>query len=339
VARKIGSIAGGGVVTLFLASVAVFVILRILPADPTRLILGPFATAGALHHERVLLGLNLPVYIQYVHYVAGFVRGNWGFDYGTGTPVLKEVVTRLPASLELGFYAMMFATVGAVCAALFSVGARSRLVDSACRAVAFVGLGSPPFWISLVLLVLFAQYLRWLPGPVGRLSIGVAPPPTVTHFYTFDALIAGQWGKVTDALDHILLPALTLGLAPFGFLFRLLRHSLLEVSDAEFLLVCQGKGLTRWQALVRHGLPNALLPALTALGLLVGQLVAGSVLVEAVFNWPGVGQLVVNSVLAREYAVVEAFVILSAIAFIVVNRIVDALYVVVDPRLRRPPAT
>jgi peptide/nickel transport system permease protein len=326
----------GAIVTLFIASVAVFVILRMLPADPARLILGPLASAAALQHERAVLGLNQPLYVQYVDYVVGFVHGNWGFDYGTGAPVLKEVVTRLPASLELGFYAMLFAVIGALAGAVASVGARSRVVDSVCRAVAFVGLGSPPFWIGLMALVLFAEYLHVLPGPVGRLGVGVSAPPATTHFYTWDALIAGQWGTFANAMEHILLPALTLGLAPFGYLFRLLRHSLREVSDEDFLLVCQGKGLTRWQALMRHGVPNALLPALTALGLLVAQLVAGSVLVEAVFNWPGVGQLVVNSVLAREYGVVEAFVILSALAFIAVNLIVDSLYVVIDPRLRRP---
>lgn len=335
-AHSIGVRLGGALITLFIASIAVFIILRLLPADPARLILGPLASAAAIQHERIALGLNQPIYVQYLQYLAGFVRGNWGFDYANGTPVLQEVITRLPASLELGCYAMLFAVLGAVVAAVAAVGARSRVVDSICRGIAFIGLGSPPFWIGLMALVLFAEYLHWLPGPVGRLSVGIAPPPTITHFYTWDALLSGQWGTFVNALEHLLLPAFTLALAPFGYLFRLLRHSLLEVSDEDFLLVCQGKGLTRWQALMRHGVPNALLPALTALGLLVAQLVAGSVLVEAVFNWPGVGQLVVNSVLAREYGVVEAFVILSAFAFIVVNLIVDALYVVIDPRLRRP---
>ncbi len=334
--RTVGSRLIGAAITLFIASVAVFVILRLLPADPARLILGPLASPAAIQHERAALGLDQPLYTQYATYLVGFAHGKWGFDYENGTPVLTEVVTRLPASLELGFYALLFATVGAVVAAVASVGARSHAVDRIFRSLAFVGLGSPPFWIGLMALVLFAEYLHWLPGPVGRLGVGIAPPPTTTHFYTWDALLHGRWGTFVDAFRHLLLPALTLGLAPFGYLFRLLRHSLMEVSDEDFLLVCQGKGLTRWQALLRHGVPTALLPALTALGLLVAQLVAGSVLVESVFDWPGVGQLVVNSVLAREYGVVQAFVILSAVAFVLMNMVVDALYVVVDPRLRRP---
>lgn len=334
--RTLGSRLVGALATLLLASIAVFIILRLLPADPARLILGPLASAAALQRERVLLGLNQPIYVQYAEYVRSFVTGNWGFDYSNGTSVLSEVVTRLPASLELGFYAMLFAIGGAVVGAVISVGARWRGADRVVRGLAFLGQGSPPFWIGLMLLVLFSEYMRVLPGPVGRLSLGVTPPPTVTHFYTIDSLLAGQWSTFGDSVEHLLLPAITLGLAPFGYLLRLLRQSLVAVSEEDFLMVCQAKGMTRWRALVLHGLPNSLLPVLTAAGLLVAQLVAGSILVESVFNWPGVGQLVVNSVVDREYGVVQAFVVLSAVAFITVNIVVDILYVVVDPRLRRP---
>lgn len=336
--RWVASRLGGGIVTLVLASLAAFIILRLLPADPARLILGPLAGAAALQKERSALGLTQPIYVQYWTFVTDFVRGQWGFDYGTGSPVLTEVVQRLPASLELGFYAMCFAVVGSVSAALAAVTIRNPLADRLSRAVAFFGLGSPPFWVGLMLLLVFAEGLHILPGPDGRLSPGAAPPTAITHFYTLDALFSGSWSTFGDAVGHLVLPAVTLGLAPFGYLFRLLRQSLRQVGDEDFMVVCEGKGLTRGQALIRHGLPNSLLPALTAGGLLVAQLVAGSVLVEAVFNWPGVGQLVVNSVLQREYGVVEAFIILSAIAFVLVNGIVDALYVVIDPRLRRRAA-
>lgn len=336
--RWVSSRLGGGIVTLVLASLAAFIILRLLPADPARLILGPLAGAAALQKERAALGLTQPIYVQYWTFITDFVRGQWGFDYGTGSPVLTEVVQRLPASLELGFYAMCFAVVGSVSAALAAVTIRNPLADRLSRAVAFFGLGSPPFWVGLMLLLVFAEGLHILPGPDGRLSPGTAPPTAITHFYTLDALFSGSWSTFGDAVGHLVLPAVTLGLAPFGYLFRLLRQSLRQVGDEDFMVVCEGKGLTRGQALIRHGLPNSLLPALTAGGLLVAQLVAGSVLVEAVFNWPGVGQLVVNSVLQREYGVVEAFIILSAIAFVLVNGIVDALYVVIDPRLRRRAA-
>jgi peptide/nickel transport system permease protein len=305
-----------------------------LPADPARLILGPMASSRAIAQERVQLGLNHPVFVQYGLYISQFVRGQWGFDYSNGIPVLQEIGEKLPASLELGFYAMLFAIFGSLIAAVTSVW--SGWADKVARSVAFVGLGSAPFWMGLVFILLFAQYLHVLPGPVGRLAVGTSPPPTVTGFYTIDALVAGQWSTFLDAVEHLILPAITLGLAPFGYLFRLLRQSLKGTADQEFMLVCEGKGLTRLQVILRHGVPNAVLPALTAAGLLVAQLVAGSILVESVFDWPGVGQLVVNSIVDREYAVVQAFVIMSAIAFVLVNILVDSLYSVIDPRLRRP---
>ena len=327
---------GGALLTILLASLVAFVILRILPGNPTRLILGPLASAQAIEHEKVALGLTKPLFEQYGTYLATFVQGQWGFDYNSGVPVLQEVVARLPASLELGFYALLMAFVGAVLTAVMSVYFDWKVPDYLFRAGAYFSLGSPPFWVGLMALVVFAEYLHVLPGPTGRLAVGASPPPALTHFYTFDSLLSGQWGGLGDSLAHLLLPAATLGLASYGYLYRLLRNSLRGVVDEEYLVVCRSKGLTKWQALVRHALPNSLLPTVTAGGLLVAQLVAGSVLVETVFNWPGVGQLVVQSILVREYAVVEAFVLLSAVAFVIVNLAVDGLYAVIDPRLRRP---
>jgi peptide/nickel transport system permease protein len=166
------------------------------------------------------------------------------------------------------------------------------------------------------------------------LGPAVVPPPTVTGLYTVDAILTGQWGTLADALAHLLLPALTLGFAPFAYLVRLLRANLLEVAREQFILVVRSKGLGRWTAFARHALPNAFLPTLTAGGLLLAQLVAGSVLVERVFNWPGVGALVVTSILSQDYAVVQSFILLSAIAYVGVNLIVDMLYGVIDPRVR-----
>jgi ABC-type dipeptide/oligopeptide/nickel transport system permease component len=334
--RAVSERVGGALLTLLLASLVAFVVLRLLPGDPARLILGPFASSSALAAQRAALGLDQPLYVEYISYLGGFITGHWGFDYSTGQPILSEVVARLPASLELGFYALLMAFVGAVVTAVASVHFRWKGPDYLFRAGAYFSLGSPPFWVGLMALVVFAEYLNVLPGPTGRLSIGASPPPTITHFYTFDAILTAQWGTLGDALSHLVLPAATLGLASYGYLYRLLRNSLLQVVDEEFMAVCSSKGLTRSQAMFRHALPNSLLPTVTAGGLLVAQLVAGSVLVETVFDWPGVGQLVVNSILVKEYGVVEAFVLLSAIAFVGVNLVVDALYVVIDPRVRRP---
>lgn len=326
---------GGALLTILLASLVAFIVLRVLPGNPARLILGQLASQRAVEHERIALGLGQPLAVQYVTYITSFVQGHWGFDYSSGQPVLQEVVARLPASLELGFYATLMAVVLAVVTAVASVYFSWKVPDYIFRAGAYFSLGSPPFWVGLLALVLFAEYLHVMPGPTGRLAIGASPPPTVTHFYTFDAILSGRWETLLDAVWHLVLPAAALGLTSYGYLYRLLRNSLIGVLDEEYLVVCRSKGMSRRKALMRHALPNSLLPTITAGGLVVAQLVAGSVLVETVFNWPGVGQLVVQSIVNREYAVVEAFVLMSAVVFVAVNLAVDGLYVVIDPRLRR----
>jgi ABC-type dipeptide/oligopeptide/nickel transport system permease component len=337
-ARVVADKLGGALLAIFGASIVAFVFMRALPGNPARLILGPLASQEAIVNQEHLMGLNEPLYVQYWRYIEGVFTGDWGFSFSTGETVRQEIVSRLPASIELGLYAFGFAFVGAVLLALVATYRRRPWVDGIIRGIAFFGLGTPPFWFGLVALLLFSQVWPIFPGPEGRLGINVASPPTVTHLYTIDALIAGQWSTEVDALWHLALPAITLGLAPFAFLVRLLRANLLDTSREPFILVVRSKGLGRWSAFVRHALPNAFLPTLTAGGLLLAQLLAGSVLVEEVFDWPGVGQFVVNAVLEQDYAVVQTFVLLSAVAYVVVNFVVDVLYGVIDPRVRIPVA-
>jgi ABC-type dipeptide/oligopeptide/nickel transport system permease component len=324
------------VVTIFGASVIGFVLLRVLPGDPARLVAGRLASAQAVATMRRVLGLNLPLYRQYGWYVGDFFQGNWGFSYSVGQPVRTLIAARLPASLELGCYAFLIAFAAALVLALVSV--RRPLADRAVRGLSFLGLGTPPFWLALLLLLLLSQWLHIFPGPEGRLSPNTAAPPAVTHFYTADALLAGQFGVFLDALRHLLLPAVTLAFADFAFLVRLLRANLFEVAREPFMAVVRSKGISRAAALRRHALPNAFLPTLTVGGLVLAELIAGSVLVETVFDWPGVGALVVQSIQRDDYAVVETFILLSAVVYVVVNLVVDILYGVIDPRVRLRPA-
>jgi len=173
----------------------------------------------------------------------------------------------------------------------------------------------------------------------GRLSPTATAPPQVTGFYTIDALLAGQWGTFWDAAMHLVLPAVTLGFILFAVLVRLLRANLLGVEREHFLLVVKSKGIARWPAFVRHAVPNAVLPTMTAAGLLLAELLTGSVLVERVFNWPGVGGLIVDSIQRKDYAVTQAFILLVALAYVIVNAVVDLLYILIDPRTRLPAAT
>lgn len=334
--RYVISKVASAVVTVLGASLIAFVLLRLLPGDPVRLVVGRLATPAEVAATRRAMGLDLPVPVQFYRYLTGFVRGDWGYSYTVGQPVRTLIVTRLPASLELGFCAFVLAFAAALVLALLSV--RSRPADRIVRGLSFIGLGTPPFWLALLFLLLLSQHFHLFPGPEGRLSPGVPPPPPVTRFYTADALLAGQWGTFGDALRHLVLPALTLGFADFAFLVRLLRTNLMEVSREPFISVARGKGLVRSLALRRHALPNAFLPTLTVGGLVLAELLAGSVLIETVFDWPGVGALVAQSIQRKDYAVVETFILLSAVAYVVVNLVVDLLYGVIDPRVRVRPA-
>ena len=334
--RTVAGKAGGALLAVFGASLLAFLFMRVLPGNPARLIVGPLATPQAITEQEKAMGLDQPLYVQYWRYIKGFLTGDWGFAYSTGQPVKHELFARLPASIELGLYAFIFAFVFAVLLALVATYRRRPWLDGSIRTVSFLGLGTPPFWFGLIVLLLFTQVWPIFPGPDGRLSQNTPPPPTYTHLYTIDALIAGQWSTEWDAIRHLVLPAITLGLATWAFLMRLLRANLLDTSRENFIVVARSKGLGRWSAFQTHALPNAFLPTLTAGALLFAQLIAGSVLVEKVFNWPGVGGFISDSILRQDYSVVQTFVLLSAILYVVMNLVTDILYGVVDPRVRVP---
>lgn len=336
--RRVAGQFVGGLIAIFGASLIAFLFMRVLPGNPARLIVGPLASEEAIKEQEKAMGLGEPLWDQYWRYIKGIFTGDWGFAYSAGETVRHEIFARLPASMELGFYAFLFAFLLAVVLAVASTYRHRPVVDGTVRGASFLGLGTPPFWFGLIALLLFSQVWHVFPGPDGRLGQNTPPPPTVTHFYTFDAVIAGQWGTAWDAFHHLMLPMITLGLAPWAFLVRLLRANLLDISRENFLVVVRSKGLGRRSAFEKHALPNAFLPTLTAAGLLLAQLLAGSVLVERVFNWPGIGGLIVDSILRQDFAVVQTFVLLSAILYVVVNMLVDILYGVIDPRVRVPVA-
>lgn len=325
---------GGGLASILGASFLAFLFMRLLPGDPARLVLGPLASPTAVHALRDQMGLDKSIPVQYWDFISNFVRGHWGYSYTAGASVSSQIGSRLPASVEIGIWAFVFAFVLAVIGALVSTYRSRPAVDGLVRTSAFIGLGTPPFWLGLILLVVFFSKLGWLPGPTGRLSPGVKAPPHVLGIYTFDSLVHGEFGTFWDAFKHLLLPAVALGFAVYAFLVRLLRANLLEVRHEPYLLVGRSKGLGRFTAFRRHALPNAFLPTLTASGLLLAQLLTGTVLIEKVFNWPGIGGLVADSIERQDYSVVQVFILLSACCYVFVNIVVDILHGVLDPRIK-----
>jgi peptide/nickel transport system permease protein len=334
--RPVGSRLVGMAIAIVGASFLAFAFMRILPGNPARLILGPLVPQSSVDQLAHDMGLDRSIPTQYFRYMRGFLTGDWGFSYSTGLSVWTVIWQRLPATLEVVFFAFFFGTSLAFVAAVAATYRRRRIIDRIVRWTSYAGLGMPPFWLGLLLLAYLSSRLHVLPGPDGRLSPTATPPPHATGFYTVDALLAGQFGTLWDAARHLVLPAATLGFVLFAFLVRLLRANLLGVEREHFLLVVKSKGVARWPAFIRHAVPNAVLPSLTAAGLLLAELLTGSVLVERVFNWPGVGGLVVDAIQRKDYAVVQAFILLSAFAYVVVNALVDLAYILIDPRTRLP---
>jgi len=334
--RVIGLRLLGSIGAVFGATLLAFLIMRVLPGNPGRLILGPLATQGAVDALNHQLGLDQPLYVQYWRFISDFFQGNWGYSYSEGESVKTLIFERAPATIELALFSFTLTMVASVGLALLSTYRHRPTTDRLVRASSYIGFGTPPFFLALLLLIVFFSSLHLLPGPEGRLSVRAVAPPEVTGLYTVDSLLAGQLGTFWESFKHLLLPGIALGISSYAFLVRLLRANLLEVSREPFLTVARGKGMRRWSAFRHHALPNAFLPTLTAGGLVLGEFLAGSVLIERIFDWPGIGSLVFEAIIKQDYAIVQTFILLAAVMFVLVNLIVDLLYAVIDPRVRIP---
>jgi ABC-type dipeptide/oligopeptide/nickel transport system permease component len=316
------------------ASVLAFIFMRLAPGDPARATLGELATEAAVAQWRVDNGLDHGPVQQYWEFVANFVSGDWGTSFGQQAPVTELFAQRWGPTVELGVVAFVIAVVLALLIALLSTYRRRPLVDRVLSGVTFIALGTPQFWLGLVLLLLLSEQLQLLPGPSGQIDADLAPFPERTGLLLIDSLLAGRLDAFASVVAHIALPAFCLGFSVCGYLIRLLRANLLEISQEPFLMVVESKGISRWSAFARHALPNAALPTLTASGLLLGHLLTGSLLVEAVFDWPGLGGLVADAIGRKDFTVVQVFILISATGYVLVNLVVDLLYGVIDPRAR-----
>lgn len=319
--------------TLVLASIVCFAVLRVLPGDPARLIVGPLAGDSALKAVREQLGIDKPIYVQYVDYVRGFVAGEWGYSYSNGATVSAVLGSRLPATIELATYAFIFALVFAIIVATLATYYKG-FARAFAKGVSLVGLGTPPFWLALILLLVFSIGLGVLPGPSGRLSSFLQPPAQITGFYTVDALLTGNFVVFSDAFAHLIAPAISLAVVPWAFLTRLLTANIVDSASAPYSIVVRSKGVSSWKTHTRHVLHNSLLPTISSSGVIFATLITGSVLIEQMFDWPGIGQVLVEGIQRQDFAVVQTFILLSAVIYVVANLVVDLVAEFADPRLR-----
>ena len=322
---------------MLLISVVTFTLIRMLPGDPARLQLGPNASEAGVQALRVQMHLTGSIPEQYLYYLGGLLHGDFGRSWTNGTAVADDLVQRLPATLELITFGLIFILVVLLPLGAITAARGGGLVTRFLKRVTFVyGLlagALPDFWMGLLFLFVFFTVLGWAPGPEGRLAITTTPPPTVTGFYTIDSLIAGQFGTFVDAASHLVLPCLTLGLVYGGQIFKTTRLTVGRALRSDYTTYLEGLGVPHRQVLVL-ALRNAAPTILVMTGIVVGFLLGGAVLIETVFNLNGIGQYAVNAVTSADYAPVQAFVLVAALFTMLVYLVVDLLYFAIDPTVR-----
>ncbi len=313
----------------------VFVLLRVMPGDPVLAMLGgQNVPMSVIEEYRQKLGMDKPVYLQYFEYLANIIRGDFGISTRTSEPILKDIFRRFPATLELAFFGMIIAIIIGLGSGALAATHSDAALDHGIRVFNIGSFATPIFWLGLMLQIVFGVWLGVLPV-AGRLSpIAGAFFTPITKFYIVDSIIKGDVGLLIDALKHIAMPAFTLGLILSGLIGRMSRSSMLEVIDKDYVTTARSKGLTERKVNYKHALRNALIPIITVMGLQFALLMAGAILTETTFSWPGIARYLLRSIDARDYNAIQGTVVWIAILISTVNLIVDIVYAQLDPKVR-----
>ena len=319
--------------TFFGVTLLAFALIHLIPGDPVENLSGERGMDPArrirLLHE---FGLDRPLPVQYADYIGQVLHGDLGTSLTTHEPVLREFLTLFPATVELAFFAMVFAIVLGLPAGIIAAIKRNTVADYAVMGVSLTGYSMPIFWWALLLILFFSVHLGWTPVS-GRIAVEF-DVPAASGFMLIDTLRAGDVGAFRSAVSHLLLPTIALGTIPLAVIARMTRSSMLEVLREDYVRTARAKGIPYWQVVLVHALRNALIPVITVIGLQVGLLLSGAILTETIFSWPGVGNWLIHGVQSRDYPVVQGGILLIAAIVITVNLIVDMLYGVINPRIR-----
>ncbi|MBP2646152.1 MAG: ABC-type transporter, integral rane subunit [Firmicutes bacterium] len=313
-------------------SLATFVVMHAFTTDPTEIILGQHATAEKVAALRIELGLNKPIYVQYWDYLSSALQGDLGRSVITKTSITAELVKRFPATVELSLVAMIIASVVGIVAGVISAVKQNSVWDYGTMVAALLGVSMPIFWLGLMMIILFSVILGWFPAS-GRIGIGLEPEH-ITGLYVLDALMTGNLSSFWDAFKHLVLPGIALGAYSAAIIARMTRATMLETIRQDYIRTARAKGLKERVVIVKHALRNALIPIVTVIGLQLGQLMAGAVLTETVFSWPGIGSYVVDGIMASDYPRVQGTVLLIGTIYVLANLAVDIMYSYLDPRIQ-----
>jgi dipeptide transport system permease protein len=314
-------------------SVVAFVFIRLLPGDPVLLIAGERGMSPERYQTLLhSYGFDRPVWQQYLFYLDQLIHGNLGTSINTKKPVWNEFFALFPATLELSFCAIVFAVVVGVPAGVVAAVKRATVFDHSIMTTALVGYSMPIFWWALLLIIVFSGWLGWTPVS-GRIDFIYFFKP-VTGFMLIDSLLSGQKGAFGSAVSHLILPTIVLGTIPLAVIARQTRSAMLEVLGEDYVRTARAKGLAEWRIIGLHALRNALIPVVTTVGLQIGLLMAGAILTETIFAWPGVGKWMVDSIFRRDYPSVQGGLLLIAAFVVIVNLAVDLIYGLINPRIR-----
>jgi dipeptide transport system permease protein len=328
--RRIGLI----IPTFIGVTIAAFAFIRILPGDPVLLMAGERGTSPERHAELMKqFGFDRPLWEQYLDYLFSALQGDLGNSLVTKKPVWDEFFTLFPATMELSFCAILFAVLLGIPAGIFAAVKRGSWFDQSIMGTALVGYSMPIFWWGLLLIILFSGMLGWTPVS-GRISLMYFFPP-VTGFMLIDSLLSGQKGAFSSAVAHLILPTIVLGTIPLAVVARQTRSAMLEVLGEDYVRTARAKGLAPTRVIGIHALRNAMIPVITTIGLQVGVLLAGAILTETIFSWPGIGKWMVDSIFRRDYPVVQGGLLLIAVMVMIVNLTVDVLYGYINPKIRK----
>jgi peptide/nickel transport system permease protein len=314
-------------------SAIVFLMILATPGDPVDIMLGEQqATPAQREALRADMGLNLPAYQRFLHFLGNAATGHFGQSFYHRRPVSEVILERLPATVELSAAALLIGLVLAVPLGVLAAVRKNTWMDRLATVGSLLGVSMPGFWFGLLLILLLGVQLQWL--PISGRSDLAGRVPVVTTMLTLDALLAGDFQAFASALRHLVMPALTLGLPMAAVLMRVTRASMLEVLQQDYVTFAHAKGVTRARVLFVHALKNALIPTVTMAALEVGSLLGGSMIVETVFGWPGLGRVVVEAIFTRNYPLIQAAILLYALTYVVVNFLADLLYTTLNPRVR-----
>jgi peptide/nickel transport system permease protein len=316
-------------------TVVSFLIANAIPADPLNANLPP----NALNDERLIeafrekWGLNKPLVVQYLTYLSNLLRGDLGVSIKTHNPIAQDIQQFLPATIELASFSIVIGLTLGIGVGIISAVWKDSLIDYVARTFVVLGVSFPVFVLALIGLTVLHVQLGWVAGP-GRLDFIVSEPPRVTGLFTIDSLLAGQWAKLGNVFSHLVLPSFILGSYIAGIIARITRSSLLEVMEMDYIRTARSKGVREQWVIVRHALSNAMIPVVTVIGLSFGNLLTGSVLIESIFAWPGIGRYAFRASTSQDFPAIMGVSFLIAFIYVLVNFVVDILYYFIDPRIR-----